>query len=346
MYKYTKTLLAISLCALTALGISGCSDDKSKAAPQSKKLVIYTPNSEAMLNALIPKFEKDSGIKVELISAGTGEIFKRVESEVSKPYSDVVFGGSAAQFYVKKDLFQEYVSKHNEQLIEQYRNKQGSISPFTLDGSVLLVNKNLAKDLNIKIESYDDLLNPALKGKIATADPATSSSAFAQLTNILLAKGGYEDPKAWEYLEKLVKNWDGKIKGGSSAVYKSVADGEMVVGLTYEDPSLKLIADGAPVEIVYPKEGAVFLPGSMAIVKGAPNLENAKLFIDFVLSEEVQDILGMNLTNRPIRTNAKVKETTKKFADLPIIYEDAEYVRNHKNDLIKKYMEIFVKSKG
>ncbi len=77
----------------------------------------------------------------------------------------------------------------------------GYSTPYTLDGSVLIVNPDLTKGMNI--EGYSDLIKPELKGKIATADPANSSSAFAQLTNMLQAEGGYADDKAWTYVKDL-----------------------------------------------------------------------------------------------------------------------------------------------
>ena len=110
----------------------------------------------------------------------------------------------------------------------------------------------------MNIEGYSDLLKPELKGKIATADPANSSSAFAQLTNMLQAQGGYKDDKAWSYVKDLFTLIDGKIGSSSSGVYKAVADGEMAVGLSYEDPAVKLLNDGANIKVVYPKEGTVF----------------------------------------------------------------------------------------
>src|SRR5690625_7847272 len=84
---------------------------------------------------------------------------------------------------------------------------------------------------DIEINGYKDLLNPELKGKIAAADPASSSSAFAQLTNMLLAMGGdYTSDKGWDYVAALVENLDGKVASGSGDVHKGVADGEYVVG--------------------------------------------------------------------------------------------------------------------
>lgn len=305
----------------------------------SKRLVVYSPDSEGLINNIIPNFEKKYGIEVELISAGSGELIKRLTSEASDPYADVDMGGVNYSIYSQNpDLFEYYISPNDKHLPEEFQNKTGYYTSLTLDGSCLLVNKNLIGD--IKIESYEDLLNPALKGKIATSDPASSSSAFAQLTNILLAKGGYESEEAWEFVGKLIKQWDGKVLSGSSAVYKGVADGEYTVGLTYEDPCATLIADGAPVEIVFPSEGTVYLASGAAIIKGAKNMENAKLFIDYLISDEVQQMLGNNLTNRPILSTVTSK-TLRPISEIYTIEEDVAYVAEHKKEIVERYKDLF-----
>ena len=70
--------------------------------------------------------------------------------------------------YTNEDLWEPYVSANDANVIDAYKNKCGFITGNVLDGSVLIVNTDLIGD--IKIEGYEDLLNPALKGKIATAD--------------------------------------------------------------------------------------------------------------------------------------------------------------------------------
>ena len=148
----------------------------SAAAQGGGDLVIYSPNSEGLLNATIPLFEEKYGVNVELIQAGTGELVKRIQSEKNDPYADVLFGGSWSLMYSNEDLWEPYVSANDANVIDAYKNKCGFITGNVLDGSVLIVNTDLVGD--IQIEGYEDLLNPALKGKIATADPANSSSAF------------------------------------------------------------------------------------------------------------------------------------------------------------------------
>ena len=336
---------ALSACggssaSTSSAGSTAASTAASGTAAQGGgDLVIYSPNSEGLMNATIPLFEEKYGVNVELIQAGTGELIKRIQSEKNDPYADVMFGGSWSLMYTNEDLWEPYVSANDANVIDAYKNKCGFITGNVLDGSVLIVNTDLIGD--IKIEGYEDLLNPALKGKIATADPANSSSAFAQLTNMLLAMGGYEDDKAWQYVHDLFENVDGKICESSSSVYKGVADGEYVVGLSYEDPCAQLVLDGAPVKIVYMKEGTVFLPASATIIKGAKNIDNAKLFIDFILSEEVQNIWGSTLTNRPVMKDAATNDAMTPMADINVIEEDIPYVSAHKSELVDKYTEIF-----
>ncbi len=328
-----KVLSILTMLLLVSCG--GTSKD------EGNKLVVYSPNSEQIVQNIIPLFEEKTGIEVELISAGTGELVKRIESEKENPYGDILFGGSKATMLSKADLFEQYVSENNKDMLEGHENVDGFLTPYTADGSVILVNTDLIGD--IKIEGYADLLNPALKGKIATADASNSSSAFAQLTNQLLAMGGdYTSQKGWDYVKALTENIDGKILNSSSAVHKGVADGEYTVGLTYEDPSATYLRNGAPVKIVYPIEGTVYLDAGVEIIKGAKNLENAKKFVDFVTSQEAQNIFGEKLTNRPVRKDAKTGSHMKPISEIKTLIEDTKYVKEHKKDLIKKYTQVVI----
>lgn len=223
-------------------------------------------------------------------------------------------------------------------VIDAYKNKCGFITGNVLDGSVLIVNTDLIGD--IKIEGYEDLLNPALKGKIATADPANSSSAFAHLTNMLLAMGGYEDDKAWQYVHDLFENVDGKICESSSAVYKGVADGEYVVGLSYEDPCAQLVLDGAPVKLVY--EGGHRLPACFRHHHQGRKEHGQRQAVHRLHPERGSaEHLGQHLTNRPVMKDAATNDAMTPMADINVIEEDIPYVSAHKAELVDKYTEIF-----
>lgn len=340
MKKFVSLMVVLTVALV---GLSACgSGEKTKGTSKKEEntLIVYSPNSEDIVNTLIPMFEKETGIKVELVSAGTGELLKRISSEKENPYADVMFGGLNKSKLTNEDLFEKYTSKNDKDMIEGHQNIAGVLTPYITDGSNILINTDLIGD--IKIEGYEDLLNAQLKGKIAAADPASSSSGFAQLTNMLLAMGGdYESDKGWDYVGNLIKNLDGKVANGSGAVHKGVADGEFVVGLTYEDPSASYIRDGAPVKIVYPKEGAVYLDAALAIIKDAKHKENAEKFIDFMTSKEAQDIFGEELTNRPLRKDAALGNHMVPMEDIKILTEDEDYVQKNKDKIVNQYTDLF-----
>jgi iron(III) transport system substrate-binding protein len=308
-------------------------------------LVVYSPNSDGEIQGILYYFGDKYDIKISLQSMGTGEVLSKLTAEKGNPQADVMFGGVNMGVYMtNKDLFQAYVAKGNATLPSGYQNTTGYFTNYLLSGSNLLVNTDLEKSLGIKITGYDDLLNPALKGKIASADPVSSSSAWAQLCNILLVKGGYESPQAWAFVESLIKQLSGKLTSGSSAVYKGVYQGEYAVGLTYEDPSVALLQDGATnVRVVYPKEGAVWLPAASAIVAGCKDVDNAKLFMDFLVSDECQKIVA-GLTNRPVNTSIpNTNKYLQPFSQIKLAFEDIGYTAAHKKEMQKKWSDIWAR---
>lgn len=343
----------LAVCTVSAALLAGCGGKSASMPPPavtdaaqpakaperaaSGNLVIYSPNVDEIMNTFIPMFENETGIKVEVVSAGAGELMKRIESEKDNPYADVIFGG----YVTDAEYFEEYVSPNLKDLMVDQEKTAKYRTPYIANGSCLLVNENLIGDIEIK--GYADLLNPELKGKIVSGDPVSSSSAYRQLTNILLAMGGYESEAAWDYVDKLVQNLDGKILNSSGAVHKGVVEGEYVVALTYEDPCANYIKSGATVRIVFPEEGAVFLESDVGIVKGAPNPENAEQFVDFITSREAQSMFGTELTNRPLHKDAVIGAHLIPYSDIVLIQEDVDYCQEHKNEILDRWKDIIIK---
>ena len=330
-----KKFLAAALASVMLVG-------GAALAVADGELNICSPNSDGLLS-IIPVFEEQTGIKVNVESIGTGDCMKRIESEIAQEYStfDLMYGGSLANYVANAGLFQDYVSEQDQYLMDAYKNTRGYCTNYTIDGSVLLVNTDMLKELGVEVNGYADLLQPELVGKIASADPASSSSAFCQLTNMLLAMGGYEDDAAWKYVEDLFVGQQVAITSGSSAVYKGVYNGEYAVGLTYEDPCVTLIKDGATnIQVVYPVEGTVFLLAEIGIVKNAKNVENAKAFVDFMLSEDAQRFLGENTTSRNVREVEYKNDVMTPLADIKLIYEDSDYVIAHTSELKEKVQDM------
>lgn len=332
-----KKFLAVALASVMLVG-------GAALAAAEGTLSICSPNSDGLLS-IIPVFEEKTGIDVNVESLGTGDCMKRIESESAQEFGtfDLMYGGSLANYVANADLFQDYVSPEDANLMEAYRNTRGYCTNYTTDGSVLLVNTDMIAELGVEVTGYADLLKPELVGKIASSDPASSSSAFCQLTNMLLAMGGYESEEAWQYVSDLFVGQQVAITSGSSAVYKGVYNGEYAVGLTYEDPCVTLIKDGATnIKVIYPVEGCVFLPAQIGIVKNAKNVENAKAFVDFMLSEEAQVFLAENTTSRNVREVEYENNIMTPLSEIKLIYEDSDYVTSHTAELKEKVQDIMM----
>ncbi|MBE6053062.1 MAG: extracellular solute-binding protein [Clostridium sartagoforme] len=339
-----KKVLATLLCASMMLGMVACGEkteetNSGSGDTASKNLVVYCPHPLEFIDPIVAEFEDETGIQVDVVAAGTGELLKRVESEKDNPLGDVMWGGSLGTLEPKVDLFEEYKSVNEEYMLDENKNTDGKITRFSDIPSVLMINTNLIGD--VKVEGYEDLLNPELKGKIAHADPSKSSSSFEHLVNMLYAMGNGDPEKGWDYTDKLAGNLDGKLLSGSSAVYKGVSDGEYTVGLTFEEGGAKYVKDGAPVEIVYMKEGVISKPDGVAIIKGAKNMDNAKKFIDFLTSKETQTMVASELSRRSVRKDVEPAEGLKAMSDINIIKDDSKVVAENKQVWIDKFKEIF-----
>ena len=220
--KRIKRILTLLLALATALSLAACGTQKDEpaagddgAAAEEKKLVIYSAATDAQVNAVVPLFEERYGIEVEVITGGTGELLARIDAEGDAPYCDVIFGGGESSYSEYKHVFQDYVSPEDANLIESCRNTLGYCTNYNLDSAILMYNTDLIGDIQIK--GYKDLLNPELKGKIASADPTASSSAMMHIETILTDFGGLtlENEEGWGFVSDLIKNLDGKLASGT-----------------------------------------------------------------------------------------------------------------------------------
>lgn len=330
----------LSILGILMMFLSSCGEE-SKEEKNDKQLTVYCPHPLEFIDPLVKEFENKYGISVDVIAAGTGELMKRIESEKDNPLADVLWGGTITTVEPIRDCFLPYTSKNEKDFYDSYKNQEGNMTRFTAVPSVIMVNTNLIGD--IKIEGYKDLLNPALKGKIAFSDPAKSSSSFEHLVNMLYAMGEGNPEKGWDYVSKLMENLNYTLLSGSSAVYKGVADGEYTVGLTFEEGAVRYVNSGAPVKVIYMKEGVIVKPDGVYIVKNCKNLENAKLFVDFLTSKEAQEMITTQLNRRSIRKDVKPGKGLEKLENINIIKDDTKVVREKKAEWLNKFKDIYTK---
>lgn len=302
-------------------------------------VVVYSPHDADPLNAGVKMFmEKYPNIKVEVVAAGTGELCNRIAAESANPIADVLWGGGADSLESFKEYFEPYVCANDDVIDSAYKDPDGlwiGESPLPM---VIFYNKDLIESAGLTIpNSWEDLIKPEWKGKIAYCLPSKSGSAYTQLCTMLLAHGGKED--GWDFIKKFYDNLDGKILDSSGKCHKMVADGEFYVGLTLEKAAVQY-ADNKSVGFVYPKDGTSAVPDGVALVKGAPNEENAKLFIDFVTSKECQIVQNKEWGRRPVRNDVQVEGGLPKLNDIPTVDYDFDWASSEKEAIIEKFNDL------
>lgn len=318
----------------------------SEAAPEepaanySGTVVVYSPHDADPLNAGINQFmEAYPDVTVEVVAAGTGELLNRIKAESANPIADVIWGGGADSLAAFKDHFEPYVCANDEFIDAAYKDADNlwiGESPLPM---VLFYNKELIERDGMEIpESWEDLLDPSWKGKIAYCLPSKSGSAYTQLVTMILGHGGKED--GWEFIQQLYDNLDGKIVDSSSKCHKMVADGEFYVGLTLEKAAVQY-AGNENVGFSYPQDGTSAVPDGVALVKNAPNPDNAKLFIDFVTSYECQYSQMTDWGRRPVRSDIEVDGMIA-LGDLVLVDYDFDWAANEKEEIIDRFNDIMV----
>lgn len=335
-------LLAFALVACTSAPNDEPTKDPQEETPSTEAsgtLTVYSPHPAETINLVIQEFEEQSGIKVELVAAGTGELLKRVESESSNPLGDVLWGGGAESLASFADFFEGYKSPELANIDPKYYDANQlwiGESPLPM---VIMYNTNLVSEEDAPT-SWKDVLNPVFKGKIAMADPAKSGSAYTILATMLTA---YKDENdGWDFIREFYANLDEKVLSSSSGVYKGVADGEYSIGLTLEKEAIKYVNSGSPVKIVYPEEGTSAVPDGVAIIKGAKNLENAQKFVDFVLSQETQDLMAKQLSRRSIRNDVDSPEGLGPLGDIKLVDYDFEWASSDKEAVLEQWKNIVI----
>lgn len=335
-----KAMLVV--CLFVGISCLAFATGAKEAALSGAKgsVTVYSPHESGPLNAGVKAFQDATGITVDVVAAGSGELLKRIEAEKANPLCDVFWGGGAESAAAFAQYFEPFVSSSDANIPATSKAVDKTWIGESPVPVVIMYNKDLVSDSEAP-KGWADLLDPKWKGKIAFADPAKSGSAYTLLCTMISAFGK-EDGKGWAFVAKLVANLDGKIQGSSSNSYKLVADGEYYIGLTQEKSVQTYVLAGANVGMVYAAEGTSAVPDSIAIVKGAKNAENAKTFVDFMLGQENQSVMRDDFNRRPVRDDLAPPTGLPPMSAIKLVDYDFAWASLNKADIINKWKDIVV----
>ena len=319
---------------LAALFLSACqkTERTTEYTPdESMRLTIYTSHKEEVYMPIVREFEERTGIWVDVITGGTNELLERIESQQDNVEADVMFGGGVESLKAYEHCFSPYVVGSSGSIREPHQAEDAVWTPFSALPVVLIYNTKLVSP--DKITGWSSLSDPIFRGRIAFADPAISGSSFTALATQILAGKSMD-----KTLATLAENLQGKTLSGSGDVLNAVVDGSCLVGITLEETALKYIAAGADLAMVYPEEGTSCVPDASAIVKGAPHSENAKKFLDFTVSYEVQQMLSESSYRRPVRSDIPAGESLLPLQDIVLVDYDIDWACKNRDVILSDWL--------
>ncbi len=320
-------------------GNGGSQETGSKGGENvSNNLVVYVSHKEDVYGPIVKEFQERTGIQVDIVAAGTGEMLSRIETESTNPQGDIMFGGGVESLEAYKEYFEPYKTKEADSIDKAFLAADNTWTGFSALPLVIMYNKKLVSEADVP-KTWEGLLDEKFKGQIAYTDPNLSGSSFTTLVTMMYA---HPEDDGWAFVRKFVDNLDGKLLNSSSAIFKGVADGEYSVGITLEESAQRYVIAGAEVGFVYPEEGTSMVPDGVAIIKGAKNMENAKEFVDFVVGEDIQNMIVSDMSRRSIRSDVAPSEGLVDIDEIPAVDYDVAWVSKNKADLMNKWKDVLV----
>lgn len=275
-------------------------------------------------------YARTTGTKINISMKGSGEALAQLIAEKDNPKTDIWFGGTGDPHLqaAEQGLSLEYKSPQLPQLqlwAQQQAQQSGYRTVGIYSGPLGFgYNTELLSKKKLPVpKTWNDLLNPALKGEIQVANPASSGTAYTMVATLVQLMG---EDKAFDYLKKLHKNVSQYTRSGTGPI-KAAARGETTVSISFVHDAPGERMSGFPVEAVTPLDGTGAEIGSMSIIKGARNLEAAKKFYEWALTPSAQEMAAAAKQFQvPSNKAAKVDPNVPDFKKIKFInYDYAKY---------------------
>ena len=260
------------------------------AVAQKTPITLYTALENDQLAIFKTEIEKAvPEADVQWVRDSTGVITARLLAEKAAPKADIVLGLAASSLllFAKEGMLEPYTPPAAAALKEQFRSKDGSFVGMDAFLGVVCYNTvEGAKAGTTAPTSYKDLLDPKFKGKLVMPHPASSGTGYLMVAAWVQTMG---DTEAWKFMDGLHENMAVYTHSGSAPCVQA-AKGERLAGLGFDMRGAKEKSNGAPIDIILPKEGAGWDMEASALMKGSTKLALGKKVMDWVASKSANEL--------------------------------------------------------
>ena len=259
---------------------------ETSTASGSGKVTVYMPSPAGLADKLAEAFTAKTGIQVEQFQGTTGEILARLETEAANPVADVVILASWSDGLSMKadDQIISYTPANADKINDGWVDADSMLFGYSASAVGVIYNTTIYPELNA---DWADLADAQYADDIAIPDPEKSGACKDFLAGLVTGLDNGSD---------ILQSWADNgltVPGANAAALESVTTGEkgiLIAGVDYN--AYSSIDDGEPIDIYYPASGTVVNPRPAMILKTAPDMDNAKAFIDFLFSDEAQQLVA------------------------------------------------------
>jgi iron(III) transport system substrate-binding protein len=313
----------------------------SFSAQAGTVLKVYTALEEEQLPVYKAAFEKaNPGITIEWQRDSTGVITARLLAEKDNRQADAVWGLAATSLMLldKQGMLEGYKPDGYAQIKDEFKDTRSDKPTWVgMDAwaSAICFNTVEAQKAGIsKPETWADLLKPEYKGHVVMPNPGSSGTGFLSVAGWLQSMG---EKGGWGYMDKLHQNINTYLHSGSKPC-KAAAAGEYVVGISFAYPGVAQKNQGAPIEVILPKDGIGWDMEATGIMKGSPNLEAAQKLADFAASADANKLYNDSyqvLARKDV--DAKVPENYPANEQSLMIKNDFYWAAAHRADILAEW---------
>ena len=352
MKKIIAMILALTLC----LGLAACGSSETAATTEAKatetaapateapateaateeaktlsgKVTVYMPSPAGLADKLAAGFTEATGVEVEQFQGTTGEILARLEAEEANPVADVVILASWSDGRSMKNdgKLLSYTPANADKIVDGWMDDDATLFGYSASAVGVIYNTAVIPELSA---DWAELADAQYKDQLAIPDPEKSGACKDFVAGFVNAYG-------WDAFEGMAAN--GMIVPGSNkAALEAVTTGEvgiLVAGVDYN--AYSSMNKGEPLNIYYPAGGTVVNPRPAMILKTAPNMDNAKAFIDYLFSDEAQQLVA-DAYLLPGRSDVQC-DNRANLADIPQIECDWDKMMEIASDSAAKINDI------
>jgi iron(III) transport system substrate-binding protein len=314
----------------------------NRNAPATRKLLIYTPHGQDLLRDSIARYKSaHPDVDVQFLDMGSREILERIRAERNRPQADLWWGAAHSTFQsaAEENLLTAYRPTWADVVPATSRDQQGRWYGTYKTPEVIVYNSDAVKPEDVP-KDWDDVLDPKWRDRVLIRNPNPSDSMRAIFGAMIwrFYKDTGSPEKGYDWLKRLDANVHEYTTDGTLLMQKLVRREGLITLWNLPDVWIYKEQRGFPIGYVFPASGTPVITDGIAIVRGAPNEEEAKRFYEFVNTPESLVLAAKKYYRIPVRTDLDRTQLpawmNEPVNEMPI---DWDLLRNQVNEWLRHW---------